>query len=383
MNSKVSLYFTDGSSDKEYHVELVAAPDDVGFLVKFAYGRRGGTLNTGAKTTAPVELAKAQKIFDKLVAEKKAKGYTQEEGGVAYAGTEIAGTVSGVLPQLLNVVPDADLERMLSDANWIAQEKVDGRRCMLICKDGELRATNRKGLFVSFPESWRRVSLAHDFVIDGEAIGEVFHAFELLEYDGQNLRSKNVLERIGALNAMDDRGELDVSIQIVATALHPDAKRVLFKMIEQRDGEGIVFKKLNAAYTSGRPNSGGCALKYKFLESASCLVIQTNDGKRSALLALFDDEGKRHYVGSVTIPPNHPVPADGAVVEVRYLYKFVAGSLFQPVYLGERKDVDSSACLLSQVKRLKMPLGQLGLPNGEAVSSVVSQQSTPADALAA
>ncbi len=109
MNSKVSLYFTDGSSDKEYHVELVAAPADAGFLVKFAYGRRGSTLNTGAKTMAPVELAKAQKIFDKLVAEKKAKGYTQEEGGVAYAGTEIAGTVSGVLPQLLNVVPDADL----------------------------------------------------------------------------------------------------------------------------------------------------------------------------------------------------------------------------------------------------------------------------------
>lgn len=67
-----SLYYRNGSSDKEYHVRLEAR--DAGFVVNYAYGRRGSALSTGTKTNTPVDYAAASRIFDKLVNDKQAKG---------------------------------------------------------------------------------------------------------------------------------------------------------------------------------------------------------------------------------------------------------------------------------------------------------------------
>src|SRR6476659_2870396 len=105
---KTSLYYREGSSDKEYHVEL--APVNGLFLVNFAFGRRGSTLNTGSKTAIPVDEAKAKEIFAKLVREKKAKGYTEGEEGTPYQNSEAEGRVSGRLPQLLNPIEEDELE---------------------------------------------------------------------------------------------------------------------------------------------------------------------------------------------------------------------------------------------------------------------------------
>lgn len=55
-------------------------------------------------------------------------------------------------------------------------------------------------------------------------------------------------------------------------------------------------------------------------------------------------------VGNVSIPPNHEIPAVGAVVECRYLYAFPGGSIFQPVYLGVRDDIPKEECVISQLK---------------------------------
>ena len=66
-----TLYYRDGSSDKVYQAAIEER--DGGFVVSFAFGRRGSTLTTGVKTAAPVALSAAKKIYDKLVNEKKAK----------------------------------------------------------------------------------------------------------------------------------------------------------------------------------------------------------------------------------------------------------------------------------------------------------------------
>lgn len=52
----------------------------------------------------------------------------------------------------------------------------------------------------------------------------------------------------------------------------------------------------------------------------------------------------------MTIPPNQPIPNAGAIVEVRYLYAFRGGSLYQPVYLGERDEIDPTECVVGQLK---------------------------------
>src|ERR1019366_2644469 len=57
---RISLWYCEGASDKIYEAEIVHVSD--GFQVNFAYGRRGGTMNTGTKTSKAVPYAQAKKI---------------------------------------------------------------------------------------------------------------------------------------------------------------------------------------------------------------------------------------------------------------------------------------------------------------------------------
>ena len=70
---QTKLQFKQGNSDKIYEVDLCESGDQ--YFVNFRYGKRGAELKEGTKTSAPVGLAEAQKIFQKLVDEKTRKGY--------------------------------------------------------------------------------------------------------------------------------------------------------------------------------------------------------------------------------------------------------------------------------------------------------------------
>ena len=82
---RITLYYREGSSDKVYQVSIQSRGE--GFVVNFAYGRRGSTMSTGTKTQAPVDHETAARIFTKLVNEKKAKGYTEGPDGTPYQNT--------------------------------------------------------------------------------------------------------------------------------------------------------------------------------------------------------------------------------------------------------------------------------------------------------
>jgi bifunctional non-homologous end joining protein LigD len=81
-----TLYYKDGNSDKVYQCAIESKED--GFVVSFAYGRRGSTLQTGTKTQTAVPYEVALKLYRKLVNEKLAKGYTPGENGTPYRQTE-------------------------------------------------------------------------------------------------------------------------------------------------------------------------------------------------------------------------------------------------------------------------------------------------------
>jgi bifunctional non-homologous end joining protein LigD len=76
---RITLYYREGSSDKVYQASI--EPRRELFVINFAYGRRGSTLQTGTKTPEPVDYDSAKKLYDKLVREKKAKGYTEGPDG--------------------------------------------------------------------------------------------------------------------------------------------------------------------------------------------------------------------------------------------------------------------------------------------------------------
>lgn len=349
---QISLYFTEGSSDKEYHAQIVAQGD--GHAVNFQYGRRGSALQTGSKTAAPVPYDKARKIYDKLVAEKMSKGYTTGETGVAFQASSKEARVSGIVPQLLNAIEESETSRFLRDRGYCAQQKMDGERRMIRKIGNVVSGINRKGLVVPLPLPLVEAVQAANypsFLLDGELIGNRFYAFDTLEYSGINIENRPYGERFAATCSLVAAIENDQIVLVPhAHADSPGTKLVLFLDTKKAGLEGVVFKDIAAVYSPGRPASGGPQLKYKFVESASCLVDKVNDGKRSVALCLMDKWGDAVPVGNVTVPPNYAMPAAGAIVEVQYLYAYPGGSLYQPVYHGERDDIDVSACSMDQLK---------------------------------
>lgn len=344
----VSLYYREGSSDKEYHVRLEES--GAGFLVNFSYGRRGSALSTGTKTTSPVSFDAAEKLFDKLVKEKKAKGYREGESGTPYQQPD-QNHESDLHPQLLNSVEEPEVERLLDDPDWFMQEKLDGRR-MLLEKDGRMIIPiNKKGFAISAPltilQSAER--LKGSCVVDGEHIGDYLYVFDLLELNGEDLRSQPFEQRyIALLNLI--AGSHTRHIQIVQCFTTAKDKRAWLNTLRLKKAEGVVFKDKRAAYVAGKPNSGGTQLKHKFVASLSAVVTVINP-QRSVTVSLLDTDTGWHPIGNVTIPANHKVPACGTVVEVRYLYAFTQSrKLFQPVYLGTRSDVTQVECVIDQLK---------------------------------
>ena len=101
---RITLYYREGSSDKVYQASI--EPQGGGFVVNFAYGRRGTTLQTGTKTSSPVDYDSAKRAYDKLIREKMAKGYTEGPEGTPYQHTNKEDRVTGLMPQLLNPIDE-------------------------------------------------------------------------------------------------------------------------------------------------------------------------------------------------------------------------------------------------------------------------------------
>lgn len=344
----VQLHYREGASDKVYHVKL--EPKGDGFTVDITYGRRGSTLNTGTKTREPVEYDQAKRIYDKLVRSKLAKGYSPGENSTPYQHSDKAGRFTGVQPQLLNPIDEAEVSRLIDDDAWCLQEKFDGRR-MLIRKAGSvITLINRRGLIVDAPDNIVREThdLPGDFLLDGECLGETYRAFDLLEANGQDIRPQGYRSRlVEMLNLLGSAQH--PSIGIVDTAFDSVSKLRALKELQAAEKEGVVLKRLVAPYTAGRPNNGGDQLKHKFYATLSAVVAKQNT-QRSVEIRLFSDMGWV-AAGNVTIPPNRDVPEVGEIVEVRYLYAFPkSGILYQPVFLNRRRDVTVDECVVGQLK---------------------------------
>ncbi len=85
---QTKLHFREGNSDKVYEADICEVGANQ-YIVNFRYGKRGANLTEGTKTVAPVDLTKAQELFDKLIKEKTAKGYQDvTAGGEAKAVSE-------------------------------------------------------------------------------------------------------------------------------------------------------------------------------------------------------------------------------------------------------------------------------------------------------
>lgn len=344
---KTTLYYREGGSDKVYQCAI--EPAGTRFVVNFAFGRRGSTLNTGTKTNVPVDYDAARRIYDKLVKEKTAKGYTPGPNGTPCHNSPKEDRFTGLLPQLLNPIDEAEVNRLLTNDNFCMQEKFDGRRILIQKQGSAITGINKKGLVVGLPESVVQAAqcLPGDFVLDGECIGDNFFVFDMLS-NHTDLRVLPYRQRLVQLYNLIASAQ-QRAIRLVETAFKHDEKQLLLKDLRTARKEGVVFKLLTAAYTPGRPNSGGPQLKHKFYATLSAVVAKIN-AQRSVEIRLLGDDGWQ-AAGNVTIPANQSVPQLGQVVEIRYLYAHKESSvLYQPVFLGLRSDVEPMECLATQLK---------------------------------
>jgi bifunctional non-homologous end joining protein LigD len=336
------LVFSEGSSDKEYNLQLIQ--DGTDYLVNFQFGRRNSTLKSGTKTDSPVTLDAAEKIYQKLLKEKTGKGY-MPDGASGSTYIPVSKEESGIIPQLLNDITEEELNDYINDENYVFQKKHDGERRLVLKSETDCFGGNRKGQKVSLPNEV--IESAENTVVDvdGEIIGITVYVFDLLSLNGKSLKDKPYGKRLEQL----EKCKFGPHIVVVQTAKSSKEKRALLEKLREDSAEGVVIKDLNKAYTSSRPNSGGPALKYKFYKTATVKVLKHTKGKRSVGVGVFSG-GEFVAVGSVTIPPNKEIPAVGQLVEVRYLYAYKGGSLYQPTYLQERTDLDDEDASIDQLE---------------------------------
>ncbi len=361
----IRLFFQEGSSDKVYNAAIVE--DGGAYTVNVEWGRRGSSLNSGAKAIK-VGLAVAQRKFDSLVREKRNKGYeelTEAVQPAAVAPPEGQGSGSrsggarrakvGLAAQLLNAIDDAELASFLDDDSYVAQQKLDGQR-VLVHVGEDLVITNRDGQATDVdPRVFAGLAyLPHGTVVDGELLDGAYWMFDVLRLAGDDVGDRGYLDRWALLDE-ELEPALTGDVRVLPVATGTRAKQTLHDKLRRAGAEGIVFKDREAPYQAGRPASGGTQRKHKFNKSADVVVLE-NAGN-AYRMAVYDgrqlfDVGKV-FAGTTNASRKLLDAALGRgeqpVCEVRYLYATDDHQLFQPVFVQTRDDKPATACLRSQL----------------------------------
>lgn len=330
----VQLVCLTNGSNKEYNIFLEESGGQ--YVVNFTYGPRGNPRSSGTKTNSPVSLAEAEKEFEKLMRSKMTGGYLAQTGAnisapVANVGADLAGRATGLYPLLLSEITPDEAQRLLRDRDYFAQEKMDGWRLLTQHKNGDFVASNRKALSIGIGSDVEQELKELGYhTLDGELVSGVYHLFDILESDGQDLRNSSYRTRWETLQKLLWRQKFD-KIKLVNSAFtEPDKLRLWKECLHK---EGVVFKKQTASYTPGISPE---YMKCKHWSDVSVQVIGINQ-KASIQLGIMDN-GKIKSVGNVTII-GHNTPQIGDIVDIEYLYCGAKGNLYQPKYRGIRTDV--------------------------------------------
>jgi bifunctional non-homologous end joining protein LigD len=349
---EVMLYCQDQNSDKVYGLQINAV--DGGFNVYYCNGKRGATLKPKLiNTKEPVNRVEADKIFDdKMKAKKKGKSgksiyQESQDGGASLVISDNGGKNSGIEPQLLNEIDEVEALRLCHDPLWIAEQKHDGERRPLEIKDSTVSGTNRYGEYTSGmkQELFDKIDPSVNMILDTEDMGSYLMAFDILSFNGSDLRNFNTKKRKEILK---DALVNQSGIKYNPIATTTEEKLALLEEMRINNHEGLVFKLLSSPYVGGRPNTGGTQLKFKFHHEASVLVKDINT-QRSFQMEVIDENGDMFPLGNCTIPANQNIPKIGDVIEVVYRYANKSGKLNQPTFGKARTDLRKSECVKSQL----------------------------------
>jgi bifunctional non-homologous end joining protein LigD len=290
------------------------------------------------------------------------------------------------LQPMLATLTDAPFD----DAAWIFEDKYDGFRMVSEIRRGKVALYSRNGKIISDPYIEVAKALEGvkaDAVIDGElvAVGKdgvshfqllqnalrheaklLYCAFDLMFFDGEDLRKLPLIERKKRLKAILPRHKL------IAFSNHRKGNgKKFFAEAERRRLEGIMAKRADSPYASGSRTADW--LKVKTAQRQEVVIAGFTAPRRTrpffgALTLAVREDGAWRYIGHVGTGFSHatlkelhgklsklktaksPFPAKvkdeavttwvrpSLVAEVKFAEWTSKGELRQPVYLGLRAD---------------------------------------------
>jgi bifunctional non-homologous end joining protein LigD len=378
-------------------------------LVKLKKGEKEWLLikERDAYATASGPPPPEESVLSGLTVEDLKAGRTPADG--IRADLERLGAVKReVQPDASHIMLAESRERPFSDPAWLFELKLDGYRLLAFRQNTTARLISRNGndLSASFPEVIRALTAVptKQFLIDGEVVAldeQGRPSFQRLQQRGKLTRPLDVrrgmVEHPVTFFAFDVLGVEDFDLRAlplsarkqVLQRLLPHAGlvryldyfeadgEVLYEQTQKLDLEGIVAKKADSAYRSGR-SANWLKIRTRLTDDFVVVGFTAPKGGRSAFGALLLGqyvEGNLVYTGRAgsgfsdnqlaevragldaltrdTPPCTGPIPQEKGITwtephlvcEVEFTEWTEEGLLRQPVFLRFREDKPPEECV--------------------------------------
>ena len=243
--------------------------------------------------------------------------------------TKTGAPAQSAKPKKVSAMPDfvapqlcASVERPPNSDGWCHEVKFDGYRVQLRIEDGDVALLTRKGLdwVDKFGAIARAATALPDALIDGEIValdhngvpsfsalqaaiadnktGDlIFFAFDLLFAGGEDLRALPLRERKERLKGLLERR--NGKEKLIRYVEHfEDRGDTVLELARKLELEGIVSKRLDAPYRSGRTESWTKA-KIRGGQEVVLGGWKTTNGKFRSLMAGVYRDGHLVFVGLV------------------------------------------------------------------------------------
>jgi bifunctional non-homologous end joining protein LigD len=252
-----------------------------------ASGRSMAEIKAGkGRAPKPFMLAKGSKTKADATWDSNRGSAAEARARTKAAAPAVANKAATAKAKKVSAIPDfvppqlcASVERPPSGAAWCHEIKFDGYRVQLRVEGGEVALNTRKGLDWAdkFPAIAKEARDLPDALIDGEivaidhnglpdfsalqaAIADgktdklVYYAFDLLFADGEDLRVLPLRERKARLKRLLEARKGKAKQILYVEHFEEDGEAVL-ESAKRLQLEGIISKKLDARYHSGRTES--------------------------------------------------------------------------------------------------------------------------------
>ncbi len=338
--------------------------------------------------------------LDEIAAESPPRRAPQPVGPEELPGARKAAMPSRLEPLLATLV-----EQPFSDPAWLFEIKWDGERALVWLKDGKLEIRSRSGRLITeqypelavLPERLR----ARQAILDGEIVvlderghGDferlqermhvgapsprlvarapaTYYVFDLLHCDGYDLRQAPLLQRKGLLSSL-----LDTRDPVRYSDHQAEHGKELFELARAQGLEGIIGKRAQSAYASGRSSDwvklkarkeldavvGGWTAPRGSREHFGALLLGLHDGKKLQFIGHvgsgFDQRtqkaiGEQLQAREVARCPFESVPETNEkacwakpelVARLRYTGWTQERRLRNPAFVGLRADARPEEC---------------------------------------